>query len=235
VLHDLRDSFRSDADDHRSQTVRIFRLSAELKPDREAFEQAIARRNKEWNPRGVLHLDIWEDLSAAMSPTPQSGRIQLEIDRCDIFVVLFWTKVGRYTAEEFRRAYARFRAATIRLGRRRCSFEKTMPAAGPERRRAEPRAFKAAGRAQNISGKYDTADKLNLEFGRELDRLVSAGTIRLHSPAQATDADLLHREHHAIRTSYLDWLRHECDSVELLGLDLKESRNVGLGHVMCRR
>ena len=117
------------------QTVRIFLASsAELKPDREAFEQAIARRNKEWNPRGVfLHLDIWEDLSAAMSPTRSQDEYNREIDRCDIFVVLFWTKVGRYTAEEFERAYARFkggddsaRAPTIFV------CEKTvMPAAWP--------------------------------------------------------------------------------------------------------
>ncbi len=39
------------------------------------------------------------------------------------------------------------------------------------------------------------------------------------------------RDHAQIREIYLDWLRCECDSVELLGLDLKESRNVGLGHV----
>ncbi len=39
------------------------------------------------------------------------------------------------------------------------------------------------------------------------------------------------RDHAQIRETYLDWLRRECDSVELLGLDLKESRNVGLGHV----
>ena len=39
------------------------------------------------------------------------------------------------------------------------------------------------------------------------------------------------RDQAQIREAYLDWLRRECDSVELLGLDLKESRNVGLGHV----
>ena len=219
------------------QTVRIFLASsAELKPDREAFEQAIARRNKEWNPRGVfLHLDIWEDLSAAMSPTRSQDEYNREIDRCDIFVVLFWTKVGRYTAEEFERAYARFkggddsaRAPTIFV------YEKTaVLAAYPTSEDVLSReAFqKRLAVLEHFTGKYDTADKLNLEFGRELDRLVSAGTIRLHSPAQATDADLLHREHHAIRASYLDWLRRECDSVELLGLDLKESRNFRLGHV----
>lgn len=39
------------------------------------------------------------------------------------------------------------------------------------------------------------------------------------------------RDHAQVREAYLDWLSRECDSVELLGLDLKESRNVGLGHV----
>ena len=219
------------------QTVRIFLASsAELKPDREAFEQAIARRNKDWNPRGVfLHLDIWEDLSAAMSPTRSQDEYNREIDRCDIFVVLFWTKVGRYTAEEFERAYARFkggadsaRAPTILV------YEKSvMPAAWPTIEDMQSRdAFqKRQAALEHFPGKYDTADKLNFEFGLELDRLVSAGAIRLDGATEATDADLRRRKHHAIRATYLDWLRRECDSVELLGLDLKESRNVGLGHV----
>lgn len=219
------------------QTVRIFLASsAELKPDREAFEQAIARRNKDWNPRGVfLHLDIWEDLSAAMSPTRSQDEYNREIDRCDIFVVLFWTKVGRYTAEEFERAYARFkggadsvRAPTILV------YEKSvMPAAWPTIEDMQSRdAFqKRQAALEHFPGKYDTADKLNFEFGLELDRLVSAGAIRLDGATEVTDADLRRRKHHAIRATYLDWLRRECDSVELLGLDLKESRNVGLGHV----
>jgi hypothetical protein len=35
----------------------------------------------------------------------------------------------------------------------------------------------------------------------------------------------------SVRARYLDWLRRECESVELLGLDLKESQNVRLNHV----
>jgi hypothetical protein len=34
-----------------------------------------------------------------------------------------------------------------------------------------------------------------------------------------------------IRAGYLDWLRGECESVELLGLDRKETANVRLGQV----
>lgn len=217
------------------QTVRIFLASsAELKPDREAFERAIARRNDDWNPRGVyLLVDKWEKLSAAMSPTRSQDEYNREIDRCDIFVVLFWTKVGRYTAEEFERAYARFKGGDDSARAPKIfTYFKTTPARASREDTQSLWAFQdRLAELKHFQAEYDTADKLNLEFGRELDRLVSAGTIRLHSPAQATDADLLHREHHAIRTSYLDWLRRECDSVELLGLDLKESRNFRLGHV----
>lgn len=35
----------------------------------------------------------------------------------------------------------------------------------------------------------------------------------------------------SIRLGYLDWLRRECESVELLGLDRKETANVRLGQV----
>jgi formylglycine-generating enzyme required for sulfatase activity len=35
----------------------------------------------------------------------------------------------------------------------------------------------------------------------------------------------------SVRACYLDWLRRECESVELLGLDLKESQNVRLDRV----
>lgn len=217
------------------QTIRIFLASsAELKPDREAFEQFIARRNKDWRPRGVfLHLDIWEDLSAAMSPTRSQDEYNREIDRCDIFVVLFWAKVGRYTAEEFERAYRRFMGDGGAAGAPTIfTYFKTTPARAGREETQSLWAFQdRLTELKHFQAEYDTADKLKLEFGLELDRLVSAGVIRLDRAAEVTDADLQHREHLAIRETYLDWLRRECDSVELLGLDLKESRNVGLGHV----
>ncbi len=217
------------------QTVRIFLASsAELKPDREAFAQFIARRNKEWLPRGVfLHLDIWEDISTAMSPTRSQDEYNREVDRCDIFVMLFWTKVGCYTAEEFERAWVRFigNGSSARVPAIFTYF-KTTPARASREDTQSLWVFQdRLAELQHFQGEYDTSDKLNLEFGIELDRLESTGMIRLESAREVTDANRLHREHLAIRATYLDWLRRECDSVELLGLDLKESRNVGLGHV----
>jgi len=217
------------------QTIRVFLASsAELKPDREAFEQFINRRNKEWRPRGVfLHLDIWEDLSAAISPTRSQDEYNREIDRCDIFVVLFWTKVGRYTAEEFERAHGRFKGDGGSAGAPTIfTYLRTTPARAGREETQSLWAFQdRLAELKHFPAEYDTVDKLQLEFGRELDRLVSADVIRLDRGSEVTDADRQHREHLAIRETYLDWLRRECDSVELLGLDLKESRNVGLGHV----
>lgn len=217
------------------QTVRIFLASsAELKSDREALEQFIARRNKDWNPRGVfLHLDIWEDLSAAMSPTRSQDDYNCEIERCDVFVMLFWTKVGRYTAEEFERAYSRFIGSEGSAQAPKIfTYFRTTPARASREDTQSLWAFQdRLAELEHFQPEYETADKLNLEFGGELDRLISSGLIRLDGAGDVAEADLHRREREAIREAYLDWLRRECDSVELLGLDLKESRNIGLGHV----
>jgi len=52
-------------------TRKIFLASsAELKPDREAFETCIGRKNKHWAGQGVfLELIVWEDFLDAMSRT----------------------------------------------------------------------------------------------------------------------------------------------------------------------
>lgn len=217
------------------QTIRIFLASsAELKADRQAFEQFIARRNKDWSPRGIfLHLDIWEDLSTAMSPTRSQDEYNWEVDRCDIFVLLFWTKVGRYTVEEFERAHARLIGGDGSAGVPKIFtyFKTTLARASREDTQTLWAFQDRLAELKHFPAEYETSDKLNLEFGVELDRLVSSGLIRLDGLGDLVDANLQRREWQAIREAYLDWLRRECDCVELLGLDLKESRNVGLGHV----
>ncbi|MGH7491106.1 MAG: NB-ARC domain-containing protein [bacterium] len=85
--------------------------SAELKSDREQFEIFISRKNKLWAKKGVfLHLEIWEDFPDAISQTRLQDEYNKAIRECDIFVMLFCTKVGRYTAEEFETAFEQFKA-----------------------------------------------------------------------------------------------------------------------------
>ena len=69
--------------------------SAELKEDRKEFEIFIGRKNKDWVAKGVfLDLVIWEDFLDAMSQTRLQDEYDKAIRECDLFVMLYWTKVG---------------------------------------------------------------------------------------------------------------------------------------------
>lgn len=48
---------------------------------------------------------------------------------------------------------------------------------------------------------------------------------------ESQDLSSTERAFAEIRSDYFDWLRKDCESVELLGLDLKESQNVRLGQI----
>jgi hypothetical protein len=92
------------------KTYTIFLASsAELLADRKEFEIRINRINKDWVPQGAfLRLEIWEDSLDALSPTRLQDEYNKVIAQCDVFVMLFWTKVGKYTEEEFDTAVQQF-------------------------------------------------------------------------------------------------------------------------------
>jgi O-acetyl-ADP-ribose deacetylase (regulator of RNase III) len=84
--------------------------SSELKDDRREFEIFINRRNANWVEKGVfLRVVAWEDFFDAMSKTRLQDEYNREIRDCDVFVMLFWTKVGPYTNEEFETAFGEFK------------------------------------------------------------------------------------------------------------------------------
>ena len=93
------------------KNIRIFLASsAELESDREQFEIFISRKNKEYIKKEIfLELVIWEDFLDAMSATRLQDEYNKAIAECDIFVSLFHTKVGKYTEEEFFKAFATFK------------------------------------------------------------------------------------------------------------------------------
>jgi Leucine-rich repeat (LRR) protein len=93
------------------KTIRIFLASsAELKDDRKEFEIFISRKNKEYIKKEIfLELVLWEDFLDAMSATRLQDEYNKIIAECDIFVSLFHTKVGKYTEEEFFKAFATFK------------------------------------------------------------------------------------------------------------------------------
>ena len=85
--------------------------SSELKSDRDQFEIFIGRKNIDWHDRGVfLELIVWENFLDAVAQTSLQEEYNKEIMKCDIFIMLFFTKVGKYTEEEFETAFGQFKA-----------------------------------------------------------------------------------------------------------------------------
>lgn len=92
--------------------IKIFLASSnELQSEREHFERKIYRKCKDWIDRGIfLHLDIWEDLSAHMAIDGSQSEYNKFVHAADLFVLLAYTKVGMYTAEEFATAFGQFQS-----------------------------------------------------------------------------------------------------------------------------
>ena len=105
--------FESTKPNKNMKTIKIFLASSsELEDDRKDFEIFINRKNKEYVKDGVfLELLLWEDFIDAMSQTRLQDEYNKAIEDCDIFVSLFHTKVGKYTEEEFERAFKTFKAS----------------------------------------------------------------------------------------------------------------------------
>jgi len=88
--------------------IKIFLASSEeLKEDRRAFEIMLARLNPQWRNRDItFDIVVWENFIDAMSKEGLQKEYDKAIEECDVFVMLFFTKVGRYTLEEFETAFA---------------------------------------------------------------------------------------------------------------------------------
>lgn len=157
---------------------RIFLASsAELVDDRREFEIFINRQNKRWFERGLfLELVIWEDFIDAMSRTRLQDEYNRAIRDCDLFVMLFWTKVGLYTAEEFETAFQQFKATGRPLV---YTYFKTAPVHVTAANRRDMNSLwdfqdklKVLGHFQK---EYANADALCRHFGEQLEKLALAG------------------------------------------------------------
>jgi len=92
-------------------TVKIFLASsAELKEDRDALRLYISHQNDKWHKNGVyIELVQWEFFLDVMSKTRLQDEYNKALKECDIFLSLFFTKVGKFTEEEFEQAFGQFR------------------------------------------------------------------------------------------------------------------------------
>jgi hypothetical protein len=150
--------------------------SAELADDRQAFELFVNRKNKDWIDKGVfIDLVVWEYFLDALARDGLQKEYNRAIRQCDVFVMLFWTKVGKYTEEEFDTAIGQFQAT-----RKPFIFTYYKEAVPPAGRTVEPSlaAFqsrlKALGHYQT---RYTNTEGLLHHFAGQLDKLVVAGFI----------------------------------------------------------
>ncbi len=92
-------------------TLKIFiASSSELKEDRDQFRLFISQENDRLHTKGLyLELVQWENFLDAISDTRLQDEYNRAISECDIVICLFFTKVGKYTAEEFDTAYQIFK------------------------------------------------------------------------------------------------------------------------------
>ena len=147
--------------------IKIFIASSfELKPERDFFETEIYRKCKMWFDKGVfLHLDIWEDLSGRMSVTGSQSEYNKYVEGADLFILLGYTKMGMYTAEEFEKAFGSF-AAT----KKPFIFTYFKDTDGPVEDSLVKFKQKLLDMGHFISRFKDPADLWN-QFNKELERL----------------------------------------------------------------
>ena len=76
----------------------------------------VGRLNQEWRARDyAFDVVLWENFIDAMSKDGLQKEYNRAVSESDLFVMLFFTKVGRYTLEEFETAFAGMAAGGPRI------------------------------------------------------------------------------------------------------------------------
>jgi hypothetical protein len=94
-----------------STRINLFLASSrDLVEERATFESFVRQRNDSWTQQGrYLKLISSDDFPKALAPGRSQNEYNEAIRRSEIMVVLFSTKVGEYTREEFEVALAEYR------------------------------------------------------------------------------------------------------------------------------
>jgi hypothetical protein len=165
--------------------------SSELKDDREHFEIFINRKNKIWIDKGVyLDLIVWEDFLDAVSQTRLQDEYNKAILECDIFLMLFATKVGKYTDEEFETAFAQFKATTKPFIF--TYFKDTQISIGSAKQGDLMSLWAFQKKLQELGHFYTTyknIDELKLKCDQQLDKLAGTGFIEFKRDKNELEKD----------------------------------------------
>ena len=166
------------------QKKKIFLASSsELKEDREQFEILINRKNKAWIDKGIfLELVIWEDFLDALSQTRLQDRYNEAIRECDIFVMLFFTKVGKYTNEEFETAFGQFKQTNKPFIFTYFKDAEITTGSVNKKDLMSLLAFqKKLDQLGHFYTVYKNIDELKLKFSSQLDKLAAIGFIGMNA------------------------------------------------------
>ncbi|MDO9239888.1 MAG: hypothetical protein Q8K07_21180 [Methylicorpusculum sp.] len=170
--------------------------SSELKADREQFEIFISRKNKAWIDKGIfLELVIWEDFLDALSKTRLQDEYNQAIKTCDLFVMLFCTKVGQYTEEEFETAFGQFQATNKPFI---FTYFKDAPISTGE---LDDNVLSLLQFKKKLSHLghfftvYKNIEDLQLKFGLQLEKLADNGFIALNQEENATAKTVIQQTH----------------------------------------
>lgn len=172
---------------HGKTNTKIFIASSwQLRKDRAAFRELIMEQNNAWHEQGALLQVVgWEYFLDAMSPTRLQDEYNKAIRDCDIFVMLYHTKVGKFTREEFEVALEQFRNTGKPLIYTYCKtlVPKTAPSKEDTQSVAE---FEARlNGLQHFKTGYPNRKGLQLHFLQQLYRLAGEGVIGFAPPGGA--------------------------------------------------
>jgi hypothetical protein len=158
--------------------IKVFLASSsELRSDRDGFEQFVGRLNQEWVKRGLfLKLVMWETFLEVLSKTRLQDEYNKAIRESDLFVMLFFTKVGKYTQEEFETAFGQFKATSKPLILIYFKDGQISTAAANKQDLMSLWAFEERLEALgHFQSHYTSVDQLNLHFQQQLDKLLTEG------------------------------------------------------------
>jgi len=158
------------------RTVRLFLASSsELKEHREEFEKFINRQNNHYieSQNIYLKLEHWEDFIDAMDKIRLQNAYNRTIREGHIFVMLYWTKVGKYTAEEFEVAFGQFKETNRPLV---YTYECTEPVPNDKLKRHDTNSlFDFRDKLKDLGHfptQYTNIDNLEKHFGLQLQKII---------------------------------------------------------------
>ncbi|MGL4943698.1 MAG: tetratricopeptide repeat protein [Thermoguttaceae bacterium] len=150
------------------KTIRVFLASSEeLKSDRNEFSDLVLQLNDLFERRQIqIKLKRWEHLDASMGTSHKQEEYNNVIRECEMAMVLFWTKFGDYTKDEFETAYNELKA-----GRNPQKIYVFFKDAVPEEMHEELKNFRGSFDTAygHFYGKFSNVDTMRLQFLLQLE------------------------------------------------------------------